>query len=57
LETVCRDRRRGDELKALGYIDIAEHLLCTPYGGVSDLVFYHPLEHPPTWWSRYFDHL
>ncbi|MFE0380004.1 hypothetical protein ACFW1M_31605 [Streptomyces inhibens] len=52
------DRHRiDDELKALGYIAISEHLLWTRYDGVSDLVSYYPPEHPPTWWTRFFDYL
>ncbi|MFJ4539725.1 hypothetical protein ACIP39_27725 [Streptomyces tibetensis] len=52
------DRRRVvEELEALGYIVISEHLLWTRYDGVSDLVSYYPPEHPPTWWIRFFDYL
>ncbi|MEV7236564.1 hypothetical protein AB0N06_22015 [Streptomyces sp. NPDC051020] len=52
------DRHRVDnELEALGYITISEHLLWTRYDGVSDLVSYYPPEHPPTWWTRFFDYL
>ncbi len=52
------DRYRiDDELEALGYIPISEHLLWTRYDGVSDLVAFYPPEHPPTWWTRFFDYL
>lgn len=52
------DRHRVDnELEALGYVTISEHLLWTRYDGVSDLVSYYPPEHPPTWWTRFFDYL
>ncbi|ANZ15274.1 hypothetical protein O1L44_04815 [Streptomyces noursei] len=56
----CRntDRHRvAEELEALGYIPISEHLLGTRYDGVSDLVSYYPPEHPPTWRTRFFDYL
>ncbi|MFI0220411.1 hypothetical protein [Streptomyces lydicus] len=47
------DRHRvANELEALGYVAISEHLLWTRYDGVSDLVSY-----PPTWWTRFFDYL
>ncbi|WP_206326246.1 MULTISPECIES: hypothetical protein [unclassified Streptomyces] len=52
------DRHRIDnELESLGYVVISEHLLVTRYDGVSDLVSYYPPEHPPTWWTRFFDYL
>ncbi|MGW1374410.1 hypothetical protein ACWD6P_09040 [Streptomyces sp. NPDC002446] len=52
------DRHRvDDELRALGYIPVSEHLLRTRYDGASDLVSYYPPEHPPTWWMRFFDYL
>jgi len=52
------DRHRIDEeLEVLGYVPISEHLLWTRYDGVSDLVSYYPPEHPPTWWTRFFDFL
>ncbi|MER6015969.1 hypothetical protein [Streptomyces bluensis] len=52
------DRLRvEEELEALGYTVISEHLLWTRYDGVSGLVSYYPPEHPPTWWIRFFDYL
>jgi len=52
------DRHRVEgELEALGYIIVSEHLLWTPYDGVSDLVSYYPLDQHPSWWTRYFDYL
>ena len=52
------DRHRvEDALEALGYIAISEHLLWTRYDGVSDLASYYPPEHPPRWWTRFFDYL
>jgi hypothetical protein len=52
------DRHRVEgELKALDYIDVSEHLLSTPYDGVSDLVSFYPPEHHPTWWTRFFSYL
>lgn len=52
------DRHRiDDELEGLGYVPISEHLLWTRYDGVSDLVSYYLPEHPPTWWTRFFDYL
>ncbi|MFK8908297.1 hypothetical protein [Streptomyces sp. YS-3] len=46
-----------EDLEALGYTVISEHLLWTGYDGVSDLVSYYPPEYPPTWWIRFFDYL
>ncbi len=47
------DRRRiEDELRALGYRAISEHLLWNTYDGVSNL-----REHTPSWWTRFFDYL
>ncbi|MFF1787062.1 hypothetical protein ACFVX9_11395 [Kitasatospora sp. NPDC058243] len=52
------DRRRiDDELEALGYIAVSEHLLWTRYDGASNLAAYYSPEHPPTWWIRFFDYL
>ncbi|WP_267246123.1 hypothetical protein [Streptomyces sp. PR69] len=54
------DRYRIDaELKALGYVAISPHLLWTRYDGVSQLASScpRPPEHPPTWWTRFFDYL
>ncbi|MEV7924693.1 hypothetical protein [Kitasatospora sp. NPDC088779] len=52
------DRRRiKDEVEALGYIAVSEHLLWTRYNGTSNLAAYYPPEHPPTWWTRFFDYL
>jgi|KBSSwiS6_1023812.scaffolds.fasta_scaffold105715_1 hypothetical protein len=52
------DRNRiDDELNALGYVAISEHLLSTRYDGVSDLGSHDSPEHPPTWWIRFFDYL
>ncbi|MFI8320686.1 hypothetical protein [Streptomyces sp. NPDC085529] len=52
------DRLRvEEELEALGYDVISEHLLWTRYDGVSDLVSFSPPEHSPTWWTRFFDYL
>ncbi|MDH6125523.1 hypothetical protein [Kitasatospora sp. GP82] len=52
------DRHRiDDELEALGYIAVSEHLLWTHYDGASNLAAYNPPEHPPTWWDRFFDYL
>ncbi|MFI0967842.1 hypothetical protein ACH4S8_41750 [Streptomyces sp. NPDC021080] len=52
------DRHRVENvLEALGYVAISEHLLRTRYDGVSDLVSYYPPEHPPRWWTRFFDYL
>ncbi|MEU8976488.1 hypothetical protein AB0D11_46360 [Streptomyces monashensis] len=46
-----------EELEALDYTVISEHLLWTRYDGVSGLVSYYPPEYPPTWWTRFFDYL
>lgn len=52
------DRIRIDEeLQALDYVAISEHLLWTPYDGVSGLAAQYPPEYPPTWWIRFFDYL
>ncbi|MFD4370085.1 hypothetical protein [Streptomyces sp. NPDC058486] len=52
------DRLRvREELEALGYTVISEHLLWTRYDGISDLVSYYPPGHHPTWWIRFFDYL
>lgn len=52
------DRLRvREELDALGYTVVSEHLLRTRYDGVSDLVSYYPPEYHPTWWIRFFDYL
>lgn len=52
------DRLRiGEELDALGYTVISEHLLRTGYDGVSDLVSSYPPEYHPTWWIRFFGYL
>jgi hypothetical protein len=52
------DRHRVEgELEALGYIIVSEHLLWTPYDGVSDLVSYYPPDQRPSWWTRFFDYL
>ncbi|MFJ9775540.1 hypothetical protein ACIRVF_30565 [Kitasatospora sp. NPDC101157] len=49
------DRRPiDDELEALGYIAISEHLLWTDYDGVSNLGTYFE---PRTWWDRFFDYI
>ncbi|MEU6227973.1 hypothetical protein [Streptomyces sp. NPDC047042] len=49
-------QRIDDELEALGYISVSEHLLWTPYDGVSELG---PQcsKYPPRWWTRFFDYL
>ncbi|MFH9355624.1 hypothetical protein [Kitasatospora sp. NPDC017646] len=48
------DRRRvGDELEALGYITVSEHLLWARYDGVSSL---NSCFGPQTWWDRFFDY-
>ncbi|MER7672436.1 hypothetical protein ABTY61_28810 [Kitasatospora sp. NPDC096128] len=48
------DRRRiNDEVEALGYIAISEHLLWTDYDGVSNLG---TCFEPRTWWNRFFDY-
>lgn len=52
------DRHRiEDELHALAYHAIAEHVLWTAYDGVSGLAVHYPPEQPPTWWIRFFDYL
>ena len=52
------DRRRiYDELEALGCIAVSEHLLRRRYDGAGDLAAYYPRQHPPTWWTRFFDYL
>ncbi|MFJ1709451.1 hypothetical protein [Kitasatospora sp. NPDC088346] len=49
------DRRRiDDQLEALGYIAVSEHLLWTRYDGDSNLGSYYG---PRTWWDRFFDYL
>lgn len=48
------DRRRiEDELEALGYTTVSEHLLWTRYNGVSKL----RSSIDRTWWDRFFDYL
>ncbi|MET8701377.1 hypothetical protein ABZW10_21285 [Kitasatospora sp. NPDC004723] len=48
------DRRRiDDELDALGYITVSEHLLWTRYDGVRSL---NSCFGPQTWWDRFFDY-
>ncbi|WP_416966678.1 hypothetical protein [Streptomyces sp. 4F14] len=48
------DRRRiDDELKALGYTNVSEHLLRARYDGVSGL----GSSARRTWWDRFFDYL
>ncbi|MEU1185783.1 hypothetical protein ABZ464_50895 [Streptomyces sp. NPDC005820] len=52
------DRRRvDDELEALRYVAVSEHLLHERYDGVGNLAARHPRKHPPTWWDRFFDYL
>ncbi|MFG2907218.1 hypothetical protein ACGF13_19410 [Kitasatospora sp. NPDC048286] len=52
-ETADRHRIK-DELEALGYIAVSEHLLWTRYDGVSNFGSYFE---PQTWWNRFFDYL
>ncbi|MEU1182498.1 hypothetical protein ABZ464_33625 [Streptomyces sp. NPDC005820] len=48
------DRRRiEDELGALGYTTVPEHLLWTRYDGVGKL----GSSVDRTWWDRFFDYL
>ncbi|MFD8222914.1 hypothetical protein ACFV16_01895 [Streptomyces massasporeus] len=47
----------ADELEALGYVTVSEHLLWTRYDGASNLAAYYPPEQPPRWWTRFFDYL
>ncbi|MFE7131766.1 hypothetical protein ACFVIM_12960 [Streptomyces sp. NPDC057638] len=52
------DRRRvEDELEALGYTAVSEHLLQRRYDGAGTLAASSPASYPPTWWSRFFDYL
>lgn len=43
-----------DELEALGYIAVSEHLLWADYDGVSNLG---TSFEPRTWWHRFFDYV
>ncbi|GAB2518580.1 hypothetical protein [Nocardiopsis aegyptia] len=52
------DRPRvEDELDALGYISISEHLFRRRYDGDNDFASSYPPERPLTWWTRFFDHM
>jgi hypothetical protein len=52
------DRNTIDEtLDTLDYTAVSEHLLWTRYDGASDLATHYPPQHPPTWWTRFFDYL
>jgi hypothetical protein len=52
------DRRHIEaELGTLGYIAVSEHPLWTRYDGISNLASCYSPEHPPTWWTRFFDYL
>ncbi|MEU9169064.1 hypothetical protein AB0D34_14885 [Streptomyces sp. NPDC048420] len=52
------DRERVEEaLETLGYVTVPQHLLWTRYDGVSELASYYPPEYPPTWRTRFFQHL
>lgn len=52
------DRHRiEDELHALGYHAVSEHILWVRYDGVSGLASHYPPERPPAWWIRFFDYL
>jgi hypothetical protein len=52
------DRHRvEEELHALGYQAVSEHILWHGYDGASELASHYPPEQPPTWWVRFFDYL
>lgn len=52
------DRGRIDRvLDEVGYVAISEHLLDTPYGGVSNSLRRAYPDREPTWWIRYFDYI
>ncbi|MBO1419930.1 hypothetical protein [Streptomyces sp. FH025] len=51
------DRRRVEAaVRGAGYALVPERLLHRPYDGVTPLAEFTP-DTPPTWWTRFFDHL